>query len=458
MNNYKKLGLYQISYKMTLWKTPDFVRWMYNGDRNPEDVINVTTLEFEMYSVDLPSDIKHFVNLECLLLNEYNGGELPLELRNLTSLKKIDLSGSYLEKFPKVICSLTNLEELILTNTYIKTIPKDITKLKNLKRLYVNCNELRCIPDIIGELTELEYLNLYDSNISKLPKGIGKLVNLKHLELGNNRISKFPIEMKNLVNLKFLSISENLFTEFPSSVFEMRNLTYLSISYNEISSLPSEIGRLIFLNQFNVDYNPILHIPPNINRLIYNLKNKQRTIYEDKQNVHNSSIQISFRQSVERLLNHSGFTNEELTSVILENSVLHEQTKKQLIEYNNSDEVYVALNITFGELACIVFKKIMENPFQNNILQILNNEMNDAMCMCFTGKITRLVNCLNGYDDNVKLNIHENEQIRTIILNIKKNLEEKGEYTEDIHRMLSKSELENRGISENIVEEWINYI
>ena len=42
-------------------------------------------------------------------------------------------------------------------------------------------------------------------------------------------------------------------------------------------------------------------------------------------------------------------------------------------------------------------------------------------CKCFTGRISRLVNCLNGFTDLVNINIEDNQQIGNIIVIIKKN-------------------------------------
>jgi hypothetical protein len=41
--------------------------------------------------------------------------------------------------------------------------------------------------------------------------------------------------------------------------------------------------------------------------------------------------------------------------------------------------------------------------------------MKSAECKYFTGRISRLVNVLNGYYDDIKIEITENEQIGTII-------------------------------------------
>jgi hypothetical protein len=82
--------------------------------------------------------------------------------------------------------------------------------------------------------------------------------------------------------------------------------------------------------------------------------------------------------------------------------------------------------------------------------------MLDSDCKCFTGRITRLVNCLNGLSDLVKINISDNQQIGNIIIIIKEQLRDI--YTIKRHKELVKNELEERGYNETIINEWLDYI
>ena len=40
--------------------------------------------------------------------------------------------------------------------------------------------------------------------------------------------------------------------------------------------------------------------------------------------------------------------------------------------------------------------------------------MSNALCMCFTGRISRLIDCLNGIDNLVVINLSPTEQINAI--------------------------------------------
>ena len=84
--------------------------------------------------------------------------------------------------------------------------------------------------------------------------------------------------------------------------------------------------------------------------------------------------------------------------------------------------------------------------------------MNDSINKCFTGKIARLVNCLNGFTDLVNINISDNQQIGILIVIIKQQLESENNYSIEKHKELVKKELIERNINKEIIEEWIDYI
>ncbi len=92
------------------------------------------------------------------------------------------------------------------------------------------------------------------------------------------------------------------------------------------------------------------------------------------------------------------------------------------------------------------------------IKRVLDQEMADATCMCFTGRISRLVNALNGFDDLVRVNIGDNEQIGTIISLVKNQLDEKCQYTREEHVRIARLRLTELGYPSAVIEEWVGYI
>jgi len=149
-------------------------------------------------------------------------------------------------------------------------------------------------------------------------------------------------------------------------------------------------------------------------------------------------------------------TIEEMNEEIVSNTVLTEVTKRLLMEYYGDDSIHGVMGITFKELLLAVWSIIRENKDGNEIIGIMNTEMADADCKCFTGKMSRLINCLNGYDDRVVITMAENEQIGNIIIIEKEKLGE--EYDVEKHKSNVKNAMEERGYSKGTIEEWIGYI
>jgi len=86
----------------------------------------------------------------------------------------------------------------------------------------------------------------------------------------------------------------------------------------------------------------------------------------------------------------------------------------------------------------------------------MNVEMSEANCKCFTGRISRLINVLNGFDEHIEIHIADNEQIGNIISIIRNNLGEN--YDESEFKRHVREELMMRKYSESVIDEWLNNI
>ena len=190
------------------------------------------------------------------------------------------------------------------------------------------------------------------------------------------------------------------------------------------------------------------------NRLIFN---NGQNVYNDGQNVHNHNIQESIRTSVNNILKIKP-TITDTTDLILNDTILTNDTKEILMEYKNCKDIYSALNITFEELLLYVFNRIEINEHKDEIKGVLNTEMTDSVCKCFTGRMSRLINCLNGFDPLVNIQIAGNEQIGQVIEVIRVNLERENKYEKELHKELVREELRERKYDENVIEEWVSYI
>jgi hypothetical protein len=128
------------------------------------------------------------------------------------------------------------------------------------------------------------------------------------------------------------------------------------------------------------------------------------------------------------------------------------------MEYSEDTSIHTVLNITFGELLLYVFNRIEINEHKDEIKKILNSEMHESICKCFTGRISRLINCLNGFDELVNIKIAENEQISQIISVIQIKLEKEGKYSVELHKQQVKESLIELDYDNDIINEWIYYI
>ena len=123
--------------------------------------------------------------------------------------------------------------------------------------------------------------------------------------------------------------------------------------------------------------------------------------------------------------------------------------------------VHSLLLLTFSEVLWFIIQTII-NDFkikeQEGIFKILNQEILDADCKCFTGRMNRVINCLNGFSPLVNINIKDGEQIGNIIILVKNKLELTGVYTIEQHKIEVEKELLERNYDIETIKTWLEYI
>ena len=174
-------------------------------------------------------------------------------------------------------------------------------------------------------------------------------------------------------------------------------------------------------------------------------------VYNNKQNIHNHHIQNSFRNSLNNI-----FKDKQLLDLaiikqqILKNNVLLEQTKREILNYcDDSDAVYTSFLITYSNLLIYVWSRIITSKNADEILTVINQEINDVLCMCFTCRLTRLLNTLVGFYSDIEIQISDSEQITNIIMAFKNKFPNGQEQLKDAVR----KELLDRQYSESIINE-----
>src|SRR5436190_4918527 len=155
---------------------------------------------------------------------------------------------------------------------------------------------------------------------------------------------------------------------------------------------------------------------------------KKLNVYNDNQNIHNSNVQLSVKNSINNITMRNDlpkFDKNELIKIILNDGIL--DCQEQLLEYIDCDTEHSLIFLTFAEVLWFVIQTINRDFTENvqkEIKFILNQEIKDSLCKCFTGRLVRLINCLNGFSDLVEIHIHDSEQIGNIIHLIREKLGE----------------------------------
>ena len=214
-------------------------------------------------------------------------------------------------------------------------------------------------------------------------------------------------------------------------------------------------------------YNNPIELSPQIARFINRYRARlynDLNLYNDTQNVHNSTIQTSVKDSINNITTRIDllkYDKDELHRLIINDNILTQLCKEQLIEYCSDTTEHSLLLLTFSEVLWFVLQTI-HNDFsievQNEIKKILNNEMKESECKCFTGRMNRSVNCLNGFSSHVKINIQDSEQIGNVIFLVKDKLEKEGKYIIEMHKEIVSEELKERGYNDDVITEWLGFI
>ena len=370
----------------------------------------------------------------------------------------LDLSNKKLTKIPVISSNITELNLGDNQITKIENLPENlqhlnlennrITKIENLpsslQTLWLGNNQITKIENLPENL---QVLYLFKNQITKI-KNIPN--SLRILYLFNNQITK----IENLpINLQSLYLEHNQITEIENLP---NSLVTLHLWKNRITELPLLLLELRHLNDLICHNNPLENIHPLVQRWLDRLNrrvNDNNKVYSDGQNIHNSTIQKSFRNSLGNLLKDENFLSlEECKKYVIECSELEEQTKRELLNYCDGVTEHSVYLVKFDEVFKYVISRIVGHSDSTEIFKILNEEIKDTICKCFTGRMTRLVNVLNGFYDDITIHIGSNEQISNIIIMLQEKYEG-DELVEQVRKAMKEREYDNETI-----EEWLTFV
>jgi hypothetical protein len=266
-----------------------------------------------------------------------------------------------------------------------------------------------------------------------------------------------------LIKCKEINLSNN-FIEYLPEYFELPNCEKLILHDNQIKYIPLQILNCRNLNDIDISNNMNIYLSPQVKRFINRINMKKQNIYTDDQNIHNSNIQNCVKQSINNLttrMDVPAFNKDELEIFVNKTNFINEEHKLLLRNYFNDPTEHCLLLLKYEEVFWYVIQTI-ETDFNQNfevkkeIYNCLNIELADSVGMCFTGKLNRLVNSLNGFSNLVHIEIPASEQISIIINKVALDLGT--DYTIESHKHFIEKELKERGYTNDVIRDWVDAI
>jgi hypothetical protein len=231
----------------------------------------------------------------------------------------------------------------------------------------------------------------------------------------------------------------------------MTQLRTLYLNHNKLTELPIGIIYLPYLTCFTYYNNEITNSHPAITRWLNRSKTTQN-IYSNSQSVHDHNIESSTNASIIKFISGYKVSNTDVFGLIDKLSI-NSKTKNLLKSYCNSDYIHSNLKLKFSEVALPVLDYINRHDSKQDLLRILQDEMIASEHKCFQGRLSRLINVINGYCSDVNINISHNEQIGNIVIMLKSRCKDLDELTS-----LFTKEMHEREYETDVIDEWIMHI
>ena len=409
----------------------------------------LTTLPTEMYLPEL-LELKCFSNQ---LLT------LPDDMKCI-KLKTLNCFDNKLQSLPTNM-NFPNLQELICSRNQITTL-SNLLNFPNLIIFDCSNNQIKSLPNNMN-FPNLKRFDCANNHLKLLHNNMN-FPNLEMFDCANNHLKLLPNNM-NFPFLERFDCANNHLKSLPNNMY-FPNLERFNCSNNQLESLPACILNFLNLQTFRYANNRI-ELSVQFARFIDRINNRENNlinVYNDGQNVHNSTIQLTVRESINQITLRTDvpkYNIEQLSNLIIENNILTETTKSLLFEYCNDLSVHSLLLLTFSEVLWFIIQTIITD-FQINeqeeIFKILNQEIIDTECKCFSGRMCRVINCLNGFSPLVNININDGEQIGNIIVLVKNKLESSDDYTIEKHKLEVQNELLERGYDIETINLWLEHI
>jgi len=156
-------------------------------------------------------------------------------------------------------------------------------------------------------------------------------------------------------------------------------------------------------------------------------KNKERgTLYEDEQNVHDEGVRQSSLDAAEKLMEWdsvdpikapSGIKFRDFITGMLYPFYSEEEKPiiDRVVERMCIDHTYFGDGFTIAELFLALLNYIRKSKHMKELLKRLMEEMDSMKELCASGYIVRLINVLQGFDEEYAVSISFDKQLYAVI-------------------------------------------
>lgn len=178
---------------------------------------------------------------------------------------------------------------------------------------------------------------------------------------------------------------------------------------------------------FPTNLNDIPIIPPivhndnngNNNENRINIRVAERSIYDDSQNVHNSTINITTLDTASELVkkynphNRTLYFSHHRSKAFDEFSIKKAEKVENAIHRINTDTSTFGRDLTLYNVYQSLLNLIEQHPQKSDMNERLLDELIDMSGKCSTGHLSRLINVLHGFETDlkVKVKININDEI-----------------------------------------------
>lgn len=350
-----------------------------------------------------------------------------------------------------------SLEVLYASHNQLKRIPP-LSSAKELITVDLSHNKLRELPASISTCSRLDTINVSKNKLRLLPDVFSETVTEIYAE--NNRLYKMPTVLPMI--LRILRLDGNKIQTIPPSIMRCTKLHVFRFANNPIIFVPTAVRNFLYTTSQDLLLNPFTNlflvgrhgeaIDPHID------DPPPAQLYEDPESVHRSHIRKSIWDSIKQIVEHVNITDtpssEETLVQVLSDDTFSYETKIMINEQLtlHGKAMITGFSLTVMNLFRRVWYLISSSK---SIKEILDTDLRERQ-ICYVGFIGRIVSCLVGFVDYVKIDIPPSDQYANIITRVKLNLGDK--YTLEEHRNIVAREMEERGATPRTIDIWTSAI